>query len=100
LPLRLNGFQFCPHLGCNLHTSEEKFDIRSFVFACLEENQASTIESIQQRALSIGQSVSMGSISRYRKQYTENPAVTFNSSIEGDIEGDIETDIESDVESA
>jgi hypothetical protein len=72
-------------------SSEEKFDIRSFVFACLEENAAATIESIQQRALSIGQSVSIGSISRYRKQYIENSAATFNPAVESDIETEIES---------
>jgi hypothetical protein len=61
-------------------TAEEKFDIRSFVFACLEANGSATIESIQQQALSIGQTVSIGSISRYRKQYSENSAVAFNPS--------------------
>jgi hypothetical protein len=76
-------------------TSEEKFDIRSFVFACLEENAAATIENIQQRALSIGQSVSIGSISKYRKQYSENSAVTFTSSGEGENESENETESES-----
>jgi len=51
--------------------SSSRFDIRSFVFTCLEENAAATIESIQQQAISTGQSVSIGSISRYRKMYFE-----------------------------
>jgi len=51
--------------------SDEKFDIGAFVQRCLEENAESTIEAIQQRALSIGQTVSTGSISRYRKMYFE-----------------------------
>ncbi len=50
---------------------DEKFDIGAFVHRCLEENAESTIETIQQRALSIGQTISTGSISRYRKMYFE-----------------------------
>ncbi|GAC1651240.1 MAG: hypothetical protein NVS4B12_21830 [Ktedonobacteraceae bacterium] len=50
---------------------DEKFDIGAFVQRCLEENAESTIEAIQQRALSIGQTISTGSISRYRKMYFE-----------------------------
>jgi hypothetical protein len=76
-------------------SSEERFDIRSFVFACLQENAAATIESIQQKALSIGQSVSIGSISKYRRQYSENSAVAFTSSGEGDNESESESNVES-----
>jgi hypothetical protein len=50
---------------------DEKFDIGAFVHRCLEENAEATIETIQQRALSIGQTISTGSISRYRKMYFE-----------------------------
>jgi hypothetical protein len=51
--------------------SDEKFALRAFVYRCLEENAEATIETIQQRARSVGQTISTGSISRYRKQYFE-----------------------------
>jgi hypothetical protein len=49
--------------------SEEKFDARAFVFACLQENADLKLSEIEQRALSAGQELSQPSISRYRKQF-------------------------------
>jgi hypothetical protein len=88
---------------------DEKFDIRAFVYRCLEENAESKIETIQQCARSVGQTISTGSISRYRKQYFEAHQVVSTSrskvveteeiETRGDAETEIEPVVEADLES-
>jgi hypothetical protein len=50
-------------------TSTEKFDARSFVFACLEEHPALKLAEIEQLAIARGQVLSQPTASRYRKQF-------------------------------
>ncbi|MBV9690303.1 MAG: hypothetical protein JO202_11410, partial [Ktedonobacteraceae bacterium] len=50
---------------------QEKFVLDAFVYECLKQDSSLKIEAIQQRARACGQSISIGSISRYRKQYFE-----------------------------
>lgn len=47
------------------------FDKAQFVYSCLEEDPEMTIAVIQQRATERGQSISVGSISGYRKSFFE-----------------------------
>ena len=49
--------------------TQEKFDTRAFVFACLQENPDLKLAEIEQRALAAGQELSQPTASRYRKQY-------------------------------
>jgi hypothetical protein len=76
---------------------------------CLEENAEAKIETIQQRARSVGQTISTGSISRYRKQYFEAHQVVSTSRLKvvetrgtetrGETETEIETAVEAESES-
>ena len=50
-------------------TSTEKFDARSFVFACLEEHPDLKLAEIEQLAIARGQVLSQPTASRYRKQF-------------------------------
>jgi hypothetical protein len=50
-------------------TSTEKFDARSFVFSCLEENPDLKLSEIEQLAIARGQELSQPTASRYRKQF-------------------------------
>jgi len=60
--------------------SEEKFDARVFVFACLEENREWKLADIEQLALAAGHTLSQPSISRYRKQfYARRESTTIQS---------------------
>jgi hypothetical protein len=69
--------------------SQEKFALDAFVYECLKENSSLKIEAIQQRARACGQSISIGSISRYRKQYFE----TYQArSLSGQSEGSTESE--------
>ena len=47
----------------------EKFDARSFVFACLKEKPTLKLAEIEQRALACNQELSQSTASRYRKQF-------------------------------
>jgi len=47
----------------------EKFDARSFVFACLQDNPDLKLSEIEQLAFSRGQELSQPTASRYRKQF-------------------------------
>src|SRR5258708_31826659 len=50
-------------------TSTEKFEARSFVFACLEEHPDLKLAEIEQLAIARGQVLSQPTASRYRKQF-------------------------------
>ncbi len=50
-------------------TTAEKFDARTFVFACLSKNPGLKLAEIEQQALATGQELSQPTASRYRKQF-------------------------------
>jgi hypothetical protein len=50
-------------------TTAEKFDARTFVFACLSKNPGLKLAEIEQQALAAGQELSQPTASRYRKQF-------------------------------
>jgi hypothetical protein len=60
--------------------SSEKFDTRSFVFACLQKNPEMKLSEIVSLAKMEGQELSEPTISRYRKEYRESSSVTENES--------------------
>lgn len=62
--------QFVPS-GSERKPSGE-FDKAQFVYACLKEEPSMRITDIQQRAAERGQSISVGSVSQYRKSFFES----------------------------
>jgi hypothetical protein len=50
-------------------TTAEKFEARTFVFACLSKNPGLKLAEIEQQALAAGQELSQPTASRYRKQF-------------------------------
>jgi hypothetical protein len=57
-----------------------EFDKAQFVYACLRENPGIKIAEIQQRAAEKGQTISVGSVSQYRKAFFESVKVTESES--------------------
>jgi len=60
--------------------SSEKFDTRSFVFACLQKDAEMKLSEIVKLAKMQGQELSEPTISRYRKEYRESSTVVKNES--------------------
>jgi hypothetical protein len=52
--------------------SENKFDARKFVFACLQEHPDLKLVELSQLAQAVGQELSLATASRYRKQFWSN----------------------------
>jgi hypothetical protein len=60
--------------------SSEKFDTRTFVFECLQENAEMKLSEIVMKAKLQGQELSEPTISRYRKEYRESSGESKNES--------------------
>jgi hypothetical protein len=57
------------HENTEVAAAEGKFDARGFVFSCLQNNAALKLSEIAALALGEGQTLSLPTISRYRKQF-------------------------------
>jgi hypothetical protein len=68
------------------------FDKKQFVFNCLTEDRNMTISVIQQRAAELKQTISVGTVSGYRKEYLEShPVFEIESENGPETPGEIES---------